>query len=101
MNKRDGATHFPVGELSCVRMKLRESEEHPTKYGRFLVGLGWRSAGLRADDLRKQIFASYGRGLLRDLRRRFVFQPQRYYSRAEVLVQLADEAVVATGFVGR
>ena len=30
-----------------------------------------------------------------------MFQPQRDCSRAEVLVQLTDEAVVATGFVGR
>lgn len=66
-----------------------------------LVGSGWRSAGLRADDLRVQIFGSYDRDLLRRLGRRIVFQPQRDYSRAEVLVQLTDEAVVAAGFVGR
>ena len=66
-----------------------------------LVGLGWRAAGLRADDLRAQIFGSNGRDLLRRLCRRIVFQPQRNYSRAEILVQLTDEAVVATGFVGR
>src|SRR5689334_14001806 len=66
-----------------------------------LVGLGWRAAGLRADDLRTQIFGSFSGDSLWCFRLRFLLQPQRNQSRREILVQLTDEAVVATGFVGR
>lgn len=56
---------------------------------------------MRADDLRAQIFGSFSGDSLWCFRLRFLLQPQRNQSRREILVQLTDEAVVATGFVGR
>ena len=64
-----------------------------------LVGLGWCSARNGADDPREQIFRNCSGDSLRCLRRRLMLQPQRNYTRGEVLVQLADETVVAARLV--
>lgn len=63
-----------------------------------LDGLRWSSARERADYLSEKILLNYRRNAVWQLSRRII-QPQRDYGRGEVLVQLADETVVATSFV--